>query len=141
MKGKILILDDEPDVRKLLLKILENDGFVCTEASSAKQARACLKEQQFDLLLCDILMPDESGLNIAELTITSYPDTAVVILTGVDDPDTANKAFDMGVYGYLIKPFEHKQFLITVQNAFRRQELEKKEKSLTTSDNACIHIC
>ncbi len=62
--ARILIVDDEPSVRALLKHLLEKNGYVCTLASDVGQTRAYLGSQEFDLLLCDIRMPGESGLSL-----------------------------------------------------------------------------
>ncbi|MFH1488024.1 MAG: response regulator [Pseudomonadota bacterium] len=126
---RILIVDDEAAIRKILTEILQRNNYHCTPASDASEARNCLKNQNFDLLMCDIRMPGESGLDLVRYVKGAYPDTAVVMVTAVDDPQEAGSALDIGVYGYLIKPFAPNQVLITAANALRRRELEIKERS------------
>jgi len=124
----ILIVDDESSIRTLLSRILEKDGHHCTTASDAGKARKCMKETCFDLLLSDIDMPGESGLDLIRSVKTKYPDTSVVMVTVIDDQNTAKAALEMGIYGYIIKPFDENQILISVANALRRRELEMRER-------------
>jgi len=124
----ILIVDDEDSIRSLLRRILEKDGYHCTTASDAGKARICMKDTRFDLLLSDIEMPGESGLDLIRSVKTEYPDTAVVMVTVIDDQETARAALRMGIYGYIIKPFDEAQILISVANALRRQTLEMRER-------------
>jgi DNA-binding NarL/FixJ family response regulator len=125
---KILVVDDEASVRSLLSRILEKDGYQCTTVSDVRKARTSLKETHFDLLLSDIKMPGESGLDLIRSVKTDYPDMAVVMVTVIDDQETAKAALEMGIYGYIIKPFDENQILISVANALRRRELEMRER-------------
>ena len=121
---RILIVDDEAPIRHLLKQILEAKGYSCTLAADAAGARACLKQQTFQLVLCDILMPGELGLDFVREMLTEHPNTAAVMVTAVDDPLVAESAVKMGVYGYITKPIERNEVIINVTNALRRQELE-----------------
>lgn len=126
---KILIVDDEAQARRLLESILETTGYDCTLAADASQARLRLKEQHFDLLLCDVLMPGESGIGFIRHVAATHEDTAIVMVTAVDDRHTSGDALSIGVYGYIIKPYGKAQILISVANALRRLELEKKSRA------------
>ena len=126
---KILIVDDERPVRELLRKLLEREGYFCALASGAGKAREYLETQDFDLLLCDIRMPGESGLDLIRHVKKEYPDTAIIMVTAIDDPREAKIAQEIGVYGYVIKPFESNQILIIVANALRRRELEMARRA------------
>lgn len=124
MKERILIVDDEVSVQKLIRAILTQAGYECSTASDAGEARGLLASGEFDLALCDILMPGESGLTLIEHISETYPDTAVVMVSGVDDPELMEKALEMGVYGYIVKPFEPNQIVISAMNALKRRDLE-----------------
>lgn len=127
-RGKILIVDDEESVRSLLKRLLESK-YTCALAADAIQARRIIANQDFDLILCDIMMPGESGLALIRYVAQQYPDTAIIMVTGIDDPREAKAALETGVYGYIIKPFDLNQLLINVANALRRRELEMHAKS------------
>jgi DNA-binding NarL/FixJ family response regulator len=129
MPAHILIVDDEEAMRGYLQKILESNDFICLPASDAAEARAWLERQEFGLILCDIRMPGESGLDFIGYVRRVFPDTAVIMVTGMDDPHEAKTALNLGIYGYLIKPLEPNQLLISVANALRRRELEIKERN------------
>jgi putative two-component system response regulator len=118
-----LATDDRPEVLKLVDRTL-GERYECAFASSVAEAREKLAGAHFDLALCDIQMPGESGLVLAEELIANYPEIAVVLVTGVDDPEVAEKAIELGVSGYLVKPFWPGQLVITTMNALRRHELE-----------------
>lgn len=127
--AKILIVDDEDGVRNVLRRLLEQKGHKCSLASDSREARKLLKEQDFELLLCDIIMPGESGLELIEHISEAHPDTAVVMVSAVDDPETAERAIELGVYGYVVKPFSPSQILITTVNALKRRDLEIRART------------
>ena len=127
--SKILVVDDEASVRRVLRKTLDRNVYSCTLASDASEAREYMEKQDFDLLLCDIRMPGESGLDLIRHVKKVFPGTAIIMVTAIDDPREAEIAQEIGVYGYVIKPFESNQILISVANALRRRELEMKARS------------
>ncbi len=104
-----------------------SERYECALVGSAAEARKKLAGEDFDLALCDIQMPGESGLVLAGDIAREHPGTAVVMLTGVDDPEVAEQAFAAGAHGYLVKPFWAGQLLITVANALRQHALELAE--------------
>ena len=93
-------------------------------AKNAQEARALLERQIFTLIISDINLPGESGLALVKYVARQYPDTAIIIESGIDDLQTAEEALTIGAYGYLIKPFNNNQLMIQVFNALRRGELE-----------------
>jgi YesN/AraC family two-component response regulator len=125
----ILIVDDEEAVRRAMRRILERHHPV-DDAPSVEEARRKLAAERFELVLCDITMPGTSGLELAQLVAGDAPDTVLVMVTGVDDPEIAAQALGMGVYGYLVKPFTPNEILITVETALRRRTLELERRKL-----------
>ena len=123
-KPQIMIVDDEEPVRRLLGHMLKMNGDTCTLAADAKEARAFMKERNFDLILCDVNMPGESGIDFIRYVLSEYPETAAIMVTAVDDPDVAESALEIGAYGYIIKPFESNEVMLNVSNALRRRKLE-----------------
>ena len=120
----ILVVDDDEPIRDLMGGILEIGGYQSTLAADAREARELLKIQNFELILCDINMPGESGLEFVQYAATEYPNIAAVMVTAMDDPMLANHALNIGVYEYIIKPFEQNGVLISVRNALHRRRLE-----------------
>ena len=125
----VLIVDDEEIVRELNREILARKGYQCTLAGSAADARVCMQSQKFDLILCDINMPGESGLEFIKFAMVEDPEVAAIMLTGYDDPSVAENAFLSGVYDFLPKPIEPKRLMISVSNALHRQTLERANRS------------
>lgn len=120
----ILIVDDEMPNRNLLSRLLGAKGYDCTTAADAIEARSCLERQSFPLALCDVSMPGESGLDLARHIVGNFPETAVVMVSGLDNPELANTAMEIGAYGYVVKPFKTSEILIHVTNALHRRALE-----------------
>jgi response regulator RpfG family c-di-GMP phosphodiesterase len=125
----ILIVDDEEPIRRLLSKLLGSDGYHCTLAADAAQARMHIMQETFELILCDLNMPGESGMDFTRYVLANYPDTAVVILTAMDEPELFETALEIGAYGYIIKPFKLNEVKINVANALRRRKLETENRS------------
>jgi PAS domain S-box-containing protein len=129
--ARILVTDDQPEMLRLVDRAL-GEHYRCEFAGSVSQAHKKLASNRFQLALCDLQMLDGSGLALAEEITEEHPETAVVLITGKDDPEVARRAFGLGghgVHGYLIKPFWPGQLLITAMNALRRRELENFESA------------
>lgn len=120
----VLVVDDSEQVRTLVTRLLDRNGLVSVPAADAAEARERLAREAFDLMLCDVKMPGESGFDLAEYVLQAHPSMAVVMVTGVDDAESALRALDLGAYGYVIKPFSMNEILISVVNALRRRTLE-----------------
>ncbi len=126
--ARILATDDRPEILQLIDRTL-GVHHKCEFASSVEGARGKLAAAAFDLALCDIQMPGESGLTLVDEIARDHPDTAIVLVTGVDDPEVAKQAFEMGAHGYLVKPFWPGQLQITTMNALRQRKLELAQKA------------
>ncbi len=126
---RVLIVDDEEQIGRLLHRLLEREGYWCSYAASGKEARKFLKEEDFDLVLCDVNMPGESGLELARFILGQDTDTAVLMVTGVDDMEVGKSILELGAYGYVIKPFKPGEILLNIHNVLRRKQLEIKNRS------------
>jgi len=127
--ANILVVDDEESVRRLLSRILIWGGYECTLAADAAEARKFIKERNFELILCDVTMPGESGIDFIRYVAAEYPDTATMMATAVDDPEIAETVLDVGIYGYMIKPFNANEVIINIRNSLRRRELEIADRA------------
>lgn len=119
----ILIVDDEPAVCELLYHWLASEGYECVTASSAEMALKLLEDNQFHLVLSDIMMPGMSGVDLLGLVRMDYPAVAVIMATAIDDRKTAIMTLQLGAYGFVIKPFDKNEILINVANALERRRL------------------
>jgi PAS domain S-box-containing protein len=118
----ILIADDDPAARTIVARVL-GAQYELEQASGVAEARKKLAQEEFGVALCGHL-PDESGWTLAGEILSEHPHTSVVFVTSEDDLRLAQQAFEMGAHGYLVRPYEPGQLLITVMNALKRRELE-----------------
>ena len=125
---RVLVVDDEAPIRELMRRWLTNDGYDCVTAAGGVAAWEALRSDEFALLITDIMMPGMSGMELLSKVTQEQPDVAVIIVTAMDDRATAADALSLGAYGYLIKPFEKNEALISVSSALRRRELELLER-------------
>ena len=122
-KHRILVVDDEECLRRLVSRQLALDGYECTTAASGEEAWDFLQRAEYSLVVLDITMPGMSGLELLEKVRQVRPDTAVIMVTGVDDRPTAIRALQLGAYGYIVKPFEANELAINIVNALERRRL------------------
>jgi DNA-binding NarL/FixJ family response regulator len=122
---RILIVDDDDGFRRSTARILAYHGYSCREASSRVEARALLDEEpDVAVALCDVNMPDTSGMALLAELAADFPDLAVVMMTAIDDPHLAEEAFAVGAFGYVVKPFGANELLVNLSCAVRRRDLE-----------------
>ncbi len=121
---KVLMVDDEEAIRKLISDILIREGYVCQSVSNVDEALEILSREEFSLVISDINMPGRTGIELLDEIVEHYPDLAVIMSTGVDDRNVGINTLEKGAYAYLIKPFARNELLINVSNALHRSELE-----------------
>ena len=115
----VLCVDDDPGVRKAIERMLVDAGHTCDTAADAHEARRLLDLGRYSVVLCDIGLPGESGLDLlAELG--RRPGIATVMVTGRTEPGMAGLALELGAAGYVTKPFGPNELLINVDTAARR---------------------
>ena len=117
-----LLVDDDPSVCAVIARHLRREGFDVTCALDEDEARTQLSAHGFDLLVCDLRLGPESGLEVAREVRTGRPDTAIVMISGEGSPDVASTALAADVDEYLVKPFGGEQLAIAVASAFRRRD-------------------
>jgi len=122
MPKKILIVDDEEIVTKSLLRLLNKEGYDTTVTKTGKEAIAKVKDKDFDLIICDVRMPEMNGIETIK-EIRNYLEKEdkkpipEVLITGYADPDKYQMAMDLEVTDYLYKPFDNNEFLKIVKKA------------------------
>jgi DNA-binding NarL/FixJ family response regulator len=125
----VLVVDDDDVHRRTTARILNHCGYACSEAASSAAARLVLDaDPEIAVVLCDISMPGESGIELLQDLSVDHPDVAVVMTTATDDPKMAATAFELGAFGYVIKPFEINELLISVASALRRREINMAQR-------------
>jgi two-component system nitrogen regulation response regulator NtrX len=130
--AKILIIEDEAAIRNVLRNILsdENKDFRIEEAENGKQGLDKLAAGEFDLVLCDIKMPGMDGLEVLEKIRQKHADTAVIMISGHGDLETAVESMKKGAYDYISKPPDLNRLLSTVRNALDRTDLVRENRTL-----------
>lgn len=121
--ANILVVDDEQDVSELICRWLTSKGYGCTTTSTGETAISLLEKDKFDLVIADIMMPGMSGVDLLAFVKSRFPDVAVIMVTGVNDEDTATMTFDLGAWGYISKPFDFHDVILNVSNALERRRL------------------
>ncbi|MCM4160754.1 sigma-54-dependent Fis family transcriptional regulator [Antarcticibacterium flavum] len=123
--AKILIIEDEAAIRRVLVKILseENKTYEVDEAEDGLAGVEKVKEEDFDLVLCDIKMPKMDGIEVLEAIRKIKPEIPVVMISGHGDLDTAVNTMRLGAFDYISKPPDLNRLLNTVRNALDRKEL------------------
>lgn len=121
---RILIVDDEPQIRRVIAAIVELEGYEYRLAEDAETALELLDREHIDLVISDINMNVMSGVELLGIAVKRFPDLAMIMVTGVDDRETAIETLHMGAYGYVTKPFQANELVINIANALRRRHLE-----------------
>lgn len=127
--SKVLIIDDEPAIRRAMRGILENEGYSTAEAASAIDALPMLDNESFDAIFCDIKMPRMDGIEFLEKAKT-VTDTPVIIISGHGTIDIAVDAIKKGAYDFIEKPIDLNRMLITLRNAIDKNKLVNETKIL-----------
>ena len=126
---KILIIDDEAPIRRVLRDILENENYQAEEASTGKIALQLIKEQEYDAIFCDIKMPEMDGIEVLE-AIRQESDVPVIMLSGHGTIETAVEAIKKGAFDFIPKPPDLNRLLITLRNALDKKNLTNENKVL-----------
>jgi putative two-component system response regulator len=134
---RILVVDDDEAVRDVLVGMLDEAGYEVTAVGSAREARDTLENEDIPLLLSDVSLPGESGLDLVRFALCGHPETATLLISALEDPAIAQVAMDFGAYGYLCKPLRRSAVLIGVMTALRRRDVEARERAarLSLEDN------
>ena len=124
MSQKILIIEDEPDIRKTLEYNISREGYDVISASSLSEGREKLESASFSLLLLDLMLPDGSGLDLCrelkqDKSLSSMP---VIILTAKDDEVDKVVGFELGADDYVTKPFSVRELILRVKAVLKRGE-------------------
>jgi DNA-binding NtrC family response regulator len=129
-KKSVLVVDDEVSIRKALSKALERDGYQVTAVKSVMEASALAKDNQYQLAICDLQLPDGNGLDLIKELKAKNPEFASIVITGHASVESAIQATKEGVFHYVTKPFNLDEVLILVGKALRHEELSVENKLL-----------
>lgn len=122
MTHKILIVEDDIAFGKMLATFLERRNFSVTTTSNSNEGKEKLEEEDFDLLITDLKLPDDSGMTLLEHVKNAYPKTRVILMTGYAEVNTAVEAIKKGALDYISKPFRPEELLMIIEQAAETSE-------------------
>src|SRR5690606_473147 len=128
--SKILVIDDQKSIRNTLKDILEYEKHEVVLAENGPQGLELFDNDKFDIVLCDIKMPEMDGLEVLQKIIEKSNDTPVVMISGHGNIDTAVDAIKKGAYDFIEKPLDLNRLLVTIRNAVERKDLVTETKVL-----------
>ena len=130
MKKRILIADDEEIVIRSCLRILSEDKYDIDTAQNGLEAIEKVAANDYDMLILDIMMPKLTGMEVLQRVKETHPDMDVIMITGLNQIDTAVKAMKLGAFDYLPKPFDPEELEMVVTRAFERRQLLQENVNL-----------
>ena len=133
--GRILVVDDDPSLRRVLQVQLEQEGYDVAVTASAQETLSVLQLRHFDLVITDLRMPGMSGLELLKHARLQYPQTIIIILTAFGTVDTAVDAMKVGAYDYLTKPVHPDEMSVVVRRALDHVHLVEQVRTLRLSLN------
>ena len=125
---RILIVDDEPAARKLITRILTEEGYQCEEADSAAQVLDRLRSSKAELVILDIRMPGKSGIELLPEIKACHPETAVIMVSAIVEIPSAVQCMKLGAEDYISKPFKSNELALTVERTLHNRKLQIKIK-------------
>lgn len=127
LRGGVLVIDDEPDIRTIVRLTLEKSGYYVVEAGNGEQAIQALNEGEhpmvIDVIITDIRMPKINGLEAMTYFQREYPSIPLIVLTGYPDLAMAVRLLNRGITDYLVKPVENENLLAAVANAMEQRRI------------------
>lgn len=127
-RKRILIVDDEAMIRRLLHQKLSREGYQCQEASNAEEALDKLTSHSIELMILDIKMPGKSGIELLPEVRANYPDTAVIMATAITKIDIAIECMKQGADDYILKPFILDEVVLSIERVLEKKRLELEIK-------------
>jgi DNA-binding NtrC family response regulator len=121
--GTVLVIDDEPVLQDVLGSLLTGDGFECLQATTAAEGERVLREEEVDVVLLDLMLPDRSGLDLLPDIKDFDPHLPVVVITAYSSVESAIEAMRRGAFHYVPKPFKNEEVLHLVRRAAERRAL------------------
>jgi len=126
---RVLVVDDDEPLAKVMARVLRSRGFECDVALTGAEARRLLETKDYAVALLDVRLPDESGYGLLEEMRATRPNTAVVMISGVDDPELGKAALEQGAFAYHVKPVGATQLYLLVVNNLQRRKLEMDHRA------------
>ena len=123
-KIKILLVDDEPDVTRILSKRLGRRGYECQAAANGQEAVDAMAQFAFGVIIMDVKMPVMDGMSALQIIHSRWPKTQIILLSGHADMQLAVQAMTEGAFGYLMKPVDIDELLFKIEDAVTQVRLE-----------------
>ncbi len=120
---RCLVVDDDPQLRKLLCRLMREEGFICEEAENGRVAKEALDREMATLVLSDLSMPEVDGIGLLRHVRAAYPDTVVILITAIADVSTAVACLAEGAMDYVSKPFHPDEIRARVRQALEKRQL------------------
>ncbi|WP_439181657.1 sigma-54-dependent transcriptional regulator [Carboxylicivirga taeanensis] len=128
--AKILVIDDQRSIRNTLKDILEYENHTVDLAEDGEQGLEQFKANKYDVILCDIKMPNMDGMEVLDKLIEINPDAPIIMISGHGNIDTAVEAIKKGAYDFIEKPLDLNRMLVTIRNAIEKKDLVTETKVL-----------
>lgn len=122
----ILIVDDDPNIRKLLSVLLSKEGFTIFEATNGVEAILVFEENKIDMLIIDVMMPKMDGFELCREIRNEY-DLPIIMLTAKGETEQKVKGFKLGTDDYIVKPFEPVELIVRVKALLRRSKISSSQ--------------
>jgi len=130
MKSRILIVDEEKEIRETVSLVLSEEGYETAIASTGKEALNYLNENDFDVLITDLRMPEMDGIELIKKSLKICPQTSVIIITAHASVESAIEALRIGAFDYILKPFDFDDLILKVQRLLNHKELALENQAL-----------
>ncbi len=117
MRPHLLIVEDDPEMRDLLRKVLEKEAYVISLAADGHEAVDLLSQDHFDLVVTDMLMPHDGGLKLLETLHSTQPDLPVIIITAFGDWQSYSQALELGAAAFISKPLKMAELVAAIHAA------------------------
>lgn len=140
MSATVLVIDDEPPIRKLLRMGLSTQGYAILEAPNGRTALDLLSREGADLVILDLGLPDMRGHDLLKAIRAGHPDLPVVVLSSRDDEGGKVEALDLGADDYVTKPFGMAELLARLRAALRHQLASQGERPIFRVDNLTVDL-
>jgi DNA-binding NtrC family response regulator len=137
---RVLVVDDEPLIVSLLSTILREKGWDVTEVRSGTEGIDLLDRARFDVILTDLVMPVDSGIDLLRAAKEIHPDVEVILMTGYANADTAIEAMRNGAFHYIMKPFKTEEVVHLLEKAYSQRQLQRENQFLKSEIRAAHHV-
>jgi DNA-binding response OmpR family regulator len=139
MKNNILVVDDEPELRHVLRETLELENYTVSEAADAEEMRQKFDNDDFDLVIVDLMLPGEDGLSLTRY-LKEKSDVGVIILTGKGESVDLIIGLEMGADDYVAKPYNRRELLARIKSVLRRSTRNADPRGKAVDDKTCINF-